>query len=171
MHGVRKAKRDGEAEQQPTSTGMGDVTASSSSSGCCVTPDWARLPLSVHPIPRSVCDLCAREAGALIIQHHADRRYPAYHSCSTECDEGLIGLVNQRKGFIDMADITSMEQKAVEDARQVLWQTMVAWIGEERAMELFGTLSAGQIDKGITDIWIALHVSMQRQSATGEIPF
>jgi hypothetical protein len=153
---------------------MGDVAAHAAAAISAETLDyplWARPPLSIHPIPRSVCDICAREAGALVVQYRADRRYPAYHSCSIDCDEGLIGLVNQRKGFVNMADITAMEQKAIEDARGSLWQTMVSWIGEERAMELFGGLSTEQIDKGISDIWVALHVSMQRQSATGAIPF
>jgi hypothetical protein len=83
----------------------------------------------------------------------------------------IIHLVAKGKGQIQMLAITDMERKAVEDARATLWSSMVEWIGEERAMEIFGALNEGQIDRAIYDIWTALQVSMQKQSARGDIPF
>jgi hypothetical protein len=130
----------------------------------------ARAPRSPHPVARSVCDLCAREAGGLLVQlKYPDG--PVYHACSAMCVHTIVHLVSKGKGQIPMLAITDMERKAVEDARATLWNSMVEWIGEERAMEIFGALNEGQIDGAIFAIWTALQVSMQQQSARGGIPF
>jgi hypothetical protein len=83
----------------------------------------------------------------------------------------VVRITSKGKGQIPMLGITDMERKAVEDARATLWGSMVGWIGEERAMEIFGALDSGQIDRAIYDIWNALQVSMQKQSAHGDLPF
>jgi hypothetical protein len=83
----------------------------------------------------------------------------------------IIHLTAKGKGQIQMLGITDMERKAVEDARATLWSSMVDWVGEERAMGIFGALDTGQIDRAIFAIWTALQVSMQKQSARGSIPF
>jgi hypothetical protein len=87
------------------------------------------------------------------------------------CANALVHLTAKGTGQIEMLGITDMERTAVEDARTTLWNSMVEWIGEERAMEIFGALDTGQIDRAIYDIWTALQVSMQQQSARGSIPF
>jgi hypothetical protein len=87
------------------------------------------------------------------------------------CVDILVRLVAKGKGQIQMLAITDMERKAIEDARATLWNSMVGWIGEERAMEIFGALDTGQIDRAIFAIWTALQASMQKQSAHGDLPF
>jgi hypothetical protein len=101
-------------------------------------------------------------------------KYPdgqTYHACSMMCVNAIVRLTAKGKGQIEMLGIADMERQAVEDTRATLWSSMVEWIGEERAMEIFGALDSGQIDRAIFAIWTALQASMQKQSARGAVPF
>jgi hypothetical protein len=73
-----------------------------------------------------------------------------------------------------MPDYTAMEKKAVAAARVVLWDELVAVCDGDQDAPLciaFAVCSEGQIDRIISAVWDGLRASMQKQSATGAIPF
>lgn len=75
------------------------------------------LPNSPHKSPLRVCDLCFRESTGHVVQYRALPEFPAYHSCSTVCDDILLELVVAGRGYIPQDAINEARRKAIPDGR------------------------------------------------------
>lgn len=133
--------------------------------------------------PRSFCVLCDMAARGFVVQFNpgvhlkkaksvAEIRlkqdpFPQYACCSMNCQEGALRLVTALRGIMAAGTITAMEKTAIKDAKQSLFDALSA-IG---AVEAFNNQSPENMEYVIYSIWCGLRASMQRQSATGEIPF
>jgi hypothetical protein len=80
------------------------------------------------------------------------------------CLDGGSALANRNNGMIDKTD---MEQRAIKDARRFLAETLT----ELGLMAAFHDRSADDIDRIIEACVDGFQDSMQRQSATGDVPF
>ena len=80
------------------------------------------------------------------------------------CLDGGSALANRNNGMIDKTD---MEQKAIRDARRFLAETLT----ELGLLAPFHDRSADDIDRIIEACVDGFQDSMQRQSATGDVPF
>ena len=80
------------------------------------------------------------------------------------CLDGSSALANRNNGMIDKTD---MEQKAIRDARRFLAETLT----ELGLLAPFHDRSADDIDRIIEACVDGFQDSMQRQSATGDVPF
>ena len=78
--------------------------------------------------------------------------------------DGGSALANRNNGMIDKTD---MEQKAIRDARRFLAETLT----ELGLLAPFHDRSADDIDRIIEACVDGFQDSMQRQSATGDVPF
>jgi hypothetical protein len=80
------------------------------------------------------------------------------------CLDGGSALANRNNGMIDKTD---MEQKAIRDARRFLAETLT----ELGLLAAFHDRAATDIDRIIEACVDGFQDSMQRQSATGDVPF
>jgi hypothetical protein len=80
------------------------------------------------------------------------------------CLDGGSALANRNNGMIDKTD---MEQKAIRDARRFLAETL----SELGLLAAFHDRAATDIDRIIEACVDGFQDSMQRQSATGDVPF
>ena len=80
------------------------------------------------------------------------------------CLDGGSALANRNNGMIDKTD---MEQKAIRDARRFLAETLT----ELGLLAPFHERDTSDIDRIIEACVDGFQDSMQRQSATGDVPF
>jgi len=80
------------------------------------------------------------------------------------CLDGGSALANRNNGMIDKTD---MEQKAIRDARRFLAETLT----ELGLLAAFHDRAATDIDRIIEACVDGFQDSMQRQSASGDVPF
>lgn len=122
------------------------------------------------------CALCYREGCGLLFQllrpGTGKRRKspsPTYDACSIICQDAIANLVSKGKTgkMPEGSKLTDMERQAIKDARQQFYEALCA-CGCEAA---FDKKSAEQIDSVIEAVWAGVRASMQRQSATGAVPF
>lgn len=99
-----------------------------------------------------------------------EKPFPQYVCCSMKCQEGVLRIVQIVRGIMpDNASntITAMEKTAISDAKQSLFDALTA-IGSAEAFE---GQTVQNMEYLIWAVWCGVRASMQRQSATGEIPF
>lgn len=74
-------------------------------------------PNSPHKSPLRICDLCFRESTGHVVQYRALPEFPAYHSCSTVCDDILLELAIAGGGYIAQIDMDAARKKAIPEGR------------------------------------------------------
>lgn len=133
--------------------------------------------------PLGVCIICAMQARGFVVQFnpnvHLKRAksvaeialkqgpFPQFSCCSLECQEGALKLVTIMRGTMPDGTITQMEKLAIKEAKQSLFDALTA-IGK---VDAFNEQPPENMEYLIWAIWCGVRASMQRQSATGEIPF
>jgi hypothetical protein len=130
---------------------------------------------------KPICILCSMSAHGFVVQFNPNvhlkktktlvpeigRKFPQYVCCSMKCQEGVLRIVQALRGIMSANTITAMEKTAINDAKQSLFDALTA-IG---AADAFQNQSAQNMEYLIWAIWCGVRASMQRQSATGEVPF
>lgn len=133
--------------------------------------------------PNGFCVVCGMQARGFIVQFNpnvhlkpiktaADARsiqepFPQYACCGLLCSDAALKIVTRCRGIMPDNTITQMEQQAIRDAKQQLFEALT----EIGALEAFNEQPPQNIEYMIYKIWQGVRVSMQRQSAAGEIPF
>ena len=111
------------------------------------------------------CRLCNREA-KLFAHEPGDTR--SRDACCAECLQGIDNILNKMGGeAMEQQNLTQMELAAIKDARVSLYNALLA----QGIAKPFDDATAEQMDAVIRGVWEGVRASMQRQSATGQIPF
>lgn len=133
--------------------------------------------------PNGFCIVCGMQARGFIVQFNpnvhlkpiktaADTRsvqgpFPQYACCGLACSDAALKIVVRCRGTMPANTITQMEQQAIRDAKQQLFEALT----EIGALDTFNAQPAQNMEYMIYKIWQGVRLSMQRQSAAGEIPF
>lgn len=120
------------------------------------------LPNSNHKAAHRICDLCFRECGGLCVQYRSKPEFPAYHSCSKECDDVLLDLVISGYGFIQTSDMQRIRSFALVEMRKISRL--------EGLLKAFDGVEDGVIDGIFIAVLSGVFKSMHAQSLASVFP-